>query len=692
MDSKERIFLEACAMSRPLVISITTLRTVSDLGLVQVSVSFPLSVCSSLDVSQIRRTATEETMDIHIPTVANSTSERTKGDRKPSTWTMPAVIAMVALAGVLSHLVLRYLLNMSRIAWQAPLILVLIVGGLPLLVRLTRKLLSREFGSDHLAGVSIVTSVVLGEYLVGAIVILMLSGGTALEQFASRRASSVLDALARRMPQVAHRRIGVNLADIKLVEIAIGDILAIFPHEICPADGVVIEGHGKMNEAYLTGEPFEIEKIPGSQVISGAINGEMAVYIRAEKLAADSRYSRIMQVMQDAEQQRPAIRRLGDKLGAWYTPLALALAGLAWAATGEPHRFLAVVVVATPCPLLIASPVAVIGAISLSARRGIIIKNPAALEQIDRCRTIIFDKTGTLTYGKPALYEISCAPGFTSEQVLQAVASLERYSKHPLARAVLDAAQVANLPADSVSDISERPGEGLRGTVGKRTVQITSRNKLTGRKIALPAIRSGLECVVLFDGLFAATFHFHDTPRTDSHTFIKHLGPRHAVGRVLIVSGDRDQEVRHLAEQVGIRDVHSAKSPEEKVAIVRSEASRAPTLFLGDGINDAPAMQAATVGVAFGVQSDITSEAADAVILEASLGRVDELIHIARRMRRIALQSALGGMILSILGMIAAASGYLPPIGGAVAQEIIDLAAVLNAVRVAFPADSLTDF
>ena len=568
----------------------------------------------------------------------------------------------------------------------------LVAGGLPLLVPLTRKLLSREFGSDHLAGISIITSAILGEYLVGVIVILMLSGGVALEQFASRRASSVLDALARRMPQVAHRKTGDDLADIKLEGIAIGDLLAVFPHEICPVDGVVVEGRGEMNESYLTGEPFEIEKIPGSQVISGAINGDVALYIRAEKLAVDSRYAGIMRVMQDAEQRRPGIRRLGDKLGAWYTPLALTVAGVAWAATGEPHRFLAVVVVATPCPLLIAIPVAVIGAISLSARRGIIIKNPAVLEQIDRCRTLIFDKTGTLTYGKPALSETLCAPGFTKEQVLQATASLERYSKHPLARAVLDAAQTAHLPEEPASDISERPGEGLRGTVGKRVIQITSRKKMAERKVPLPAVGSGLECIVLFDDLYAATLRFHDMPRADGRMFIKHLGPRHAVSRVLIVSGDRDQEVRHLADQVGITEVHSAKSPEEKVAIVRSEASRAPTLFLGDGINDAPAMQAATVGVAFGVQNDITSEAADAVILETSLGRIDELIHIAKRMRRIALQSALGGMTLSILGMVAAASGYLPPIEGAIAQEVIDLAAVLNAVRVVLPADSLTDF
>jgi heavy metal translocating P-type ATPase len=378
--------------------------------------------------------------------------------------------------------------------------------------------------------------------------------------------------------------------------------------------------------------------------------------------------------------------------GAWYTPVALSLAGIAWLATGESHRFLAVLVVATPCPLLISIPVAVIGAISLAARRGIIIKNPAVLEQIDRCHTLIFDKTGTLTYGKPSLSEILCAPGFAKDEVLRVAASLEHYSKHPLSRAILEAAQAANLPVELVSEISERPGEGLRGAVGQHNVWITNRKKVVERQLALPPIAPGLECLLFVDDLYAATFRFHDMPRRESRTFIKHLSPRHAVNHVLIVSGDRDQEVRHLAEQVGITELYSAKSPEDKVAIVRKEAAQAPTLFLGDGINDAPAMQAATVGVAFGVQSDITSEAADAVILETSLGRVDELIHIARRMRHIALQSAIGGMALSILGMIVAAFGYLPPIGGAIAQEIIDLAAVLNAVRVALPTHSLTDF
>ena len=271
-------------------------------------------------------------------------------------WSGPTVIAILALVSIVLHLVLRYLSGAPRIAWQAPLIVALVGGGLPLVVQLTRKAFTLEFGADHLAGISIITSVILGEYLVGVIVILMLSGGTALEEFASSRASSVLDALAKRMPQVAHRKTGGALSDVKLADIAIGNDLVVFPHEICPVDGVVLEGQGKMNEAYLTGEPFEIEKVPGAQVLSGAVNGDVALYIRAEKLAVDSRYARIMQVMQDAEQRRPRIRRLGDKLGAWYTPAALVLAGLTWAITGDSHRFLAVIVVATPCPLLIAIP------------------------------------------------------------------------------------------------------------------------------------------------------------------------------------------------------------------------------------------------------------------------------------------------------------------------------------------------
>jgi heavy metal translocating P-type ATPase len=609
-----------------------------------------------------------------------------------SSWVPPRFIAVLTTAGILLHLILRYFTSLPNIYWQAPLIAVLAVGGIPLIIPLVRNLIAREFGSDLLAGISIVTSVILHEYLVAAIVILMLSGGTALEEFASRRASSVLDALAKRMPLLAHRKVKSEIHDITLKDIAVGDSLAVFPHEICPVDGVVIEGRGKMNEAYLTGEPFEIEKAPGAEVLSGAVNGDSALTIRAEKLPVDSRYARIMQVMQDTQQRRPRLRRLADKLGAWYTPIALAVASLAWVVTGHSTRFLAVVVVATPCPLLIAIPVAIIGAISLAARRGIIIKNPVVLEQIDTCSTLIFDKTGTLTYGKPAVSAVLCAPGVQRSDVLRLSASLERYSKHPLAGAILEAAKGAGLNTEPVSEISERQGEGLRGTIDGRTVWITNREKAVARGVILPPSAAGLECVVFLDGAYAAIIRFEDAPRDDSSPFVGHLKPRHNVNRVLIVSGDRDKEVRHLAEQVGIQEIHSAKSPEEKVRIVREETLRAPTLFLGDGINDAPAMQAATVGVAFGAKNEITSEAADAVILEASLSRVDELMHIAKRMRNIALQSAVGGMALSVLGMVAAAFGLLPPISGAIAQELIDLLAVLNAVRIAIPPRVLTDF
>jgi heavy metal translocating P-type ATPase len=449
-----------------------------------------------------------------------------------------------------------------------------------------------------------------------------------------------------------------------------------------------------MDESYLTGEPFMMPKAPGSDVFSGAINGDNALALRATRLAVDSRYARIMNVMRDSQQHRPRIRRLGDELGAWYTPIAVAIATAAWISTGEAIRFLAVLVVATPCPLLIAIPVAIIGSISLAARRSIVIRDPAVLEQIDRCRTIVLDKTGTLTYGDPTLTERFVAPGFDGVRVLQLAASLERYSKHPLARPVLQAAGGEGIALLDVAALSERPGEGLEGTVDGHRVRIAGRRHAEAQRFAhqLPPQTSGLECVVIVDGLYAATYRFRDTAREDSRSFIDHLGPRHRVNRVLLVSGDREEEVRYLAELVGIKEVFAEQSPEQKVAITRAEVERAPTVFIGDGINDAPALVTATVGVAFGHQSEITVEAAGAVIMDTSLLRVDELFHIARRMRRIALQSAVGGMALSIAGMGIAFAGLLPPVSGAVFQEIIDLAAVLNALRAAAPGGKLSDY
>jgi heavy metal translocating P-type ATPase len=611
------------------------------------------------------------------------------------------VIAGLALAAIAAHLALRLTVGLTAevrglpVA-DLPLLLALGAGGVPLVLELLGKLVRGQFGSDLLAGISIVTSVLLGEYLAGTLVVLMLSGGEALEGFAVRSASSVLQALARRMPAVAHRREGGQVRDVPLGAVAVGDTVVVFPHEICPVDGTVAEGHGVMDESYLTGEPYRMSKAPGSAVLSGAINGETALTVRADKLAVDSRYAKIMQVMRASEQSRPRLRRLGDQLGAFYTPLAVALAAGAWAVSGDPVRFLAVLVVATPCPLLIAIPVAVIGSISLAARRGIIIKDPAVLEKIDTCRTAIFDKTGTLTYGRPELTEVVPGPGFTADEVLALVAGLERYSKHPLAAAVLAAAGKAGLDLPQPGAVSERPGEGLSGRVAGHAVQVTSRQKLAARDPAaageLPPAQGGLECVAVIDGRPGATFRFRDRPRDDGAPFVHHLGPKHRFARVLLVSGDRESEVRYLAEQVGITEIYAGQTPEEKLAIVRRETGRANTVFLGDGINDAPALTAATVGVAFGQNSDITAEAAGAVILDSSLRKVDEFFHVSRRLRRIALQSAVGGMALSLVGMGVAAAGYLPPVAGAVLQEVIDVLAVVNALRVALPPRTLSDY
>lgn len=610
------------------------------------------------------------------------------------------IIAAGTLLAIAAHLAWRWSDTSTSAQGfrpaDIPLLVALAGGGGWLVFGLILRVVHRQFGSDLLAGLSIVTSLILGEYLAGTLVVLMLSGGEALEAYAIRRASSALDALARRMPLVAHRRRNGTIEDVSIDAIAVQDLVVVFPHEICPIDGTVTDGHGTMDESYLTGEPYVLAKAPGSAVLSGAINGDSALTIRAERLAMDSRYAKIMQVMRESEQHRPRLRRLGDKLGALYTPVAVGIAMIAWAVSGDPVRFLAVLVVATPCPLLIAIPVAIIGAVSLAARRGIVVKDPAVLETLDSCRVAIFDKTGTLTYGRPALVEVVPAEGFTREEVLQLTASLERYSRHPLAGAVLDAAEGARLSLLEASQVAELPGKGLVGVVAGRSVRVTGRPKLVASQpelsTRLPPISGGLECVVLIDDRLAGTAQFRDRPRADGRRFIHHLGTKHQFQRVLLVSGDRENEVRYLADAVGITEIHAGQSPEQKVEIARRETASANTMFVGDGINDAPALTACTVGLAFGQNSEVTAEAAGAVILDADLKRVDEFLHISQRLRSIALQSALGGMLLSLGAILLAACGFLPPVAGAIVQEAIDVMAVLNALRVGFLPQSLTDY
>ncbi len=575
------------------------------------------------------------------------------------------------------------------------LLVAIVLGGAPLIWELVSDVVHGKFGSDLLAAISIATSLILGEYLAGTIVVMMLSGGQALEQYAVGRASSVLAALARRMPREASKLVDGQLKTVSLDDVHPDDSIVIGAHAICPVDGIVTAGHGSMDESYLSGEPYTMSKSVGSEVISGAINGESVLTVRVVRRAGDSRYAKIMQVMQDSAQRKPSLRRLGDLLGAWYTPLALVVALAAWWFSGDVHRFLAVLVVATPCPLLLGIPIAVIGTISLAARRSIIVKDPAVLEQIALIKTALFDKTGTLTYGHPQVSEIIVADDFAQAEVLSLAASLEQYSRHPLSAAVVSYSRGLGATVRTASAVAELPGNGLRGEIDGRQVWVTSRKLFLKehpeKADEMPKRTGGLECLIVVEDRWAAILRFRDEIRQESSSFIRHLLPKHGINRVLLVSGDREEEVRYLADQVGCQEVFAAQSPEQKVEITRRETAKAPTMFVGDGINDAPALAAATIGIAFGTANEVTSEAADIVMLESSLIKVDELLHIGQRMRTIALQSAVGGMALSMGGMLLAALGYLPPIAGAILQEVIDVVAILNALRAAWPPSQISD-
>lgn len=569
-----------------------------------------------------------------------------------------------------------------------PLLFLIVIGGVPLFLQIILKLLKGNFGADSVAAIALLTGVFLQQYLAASLIILMLASGQTLERYALRKASSVLLALAKRMPTIAHRKINSQIEDIPLADIKVNDAIVIFPHETCPVDGVVMEGNGSMDESYLTGEPYQITKGPGSFVLSGAINGESSLIIQATKLTVDSRYAVIVKVLEEAEQKRPSIRRLGDQIGAIFAPVSLIFAAITWYATNDAIRFLAVMVIATPCPLLIAIPITIISAISRAAKQAIIIKDPIVLEQLPNCKTAIFDKTGTLTYGKPTLTEISIAGNYTKEQILQYVGSLERYSKHPLASAIIKATQEQNIDLMESINVSEKPGQGLIGIINHKKVQITSRKKLLEKmpecKSLLPQVSPGLECIILLDNQYAASLHFHDAPRAESKSFIGHLMPAHQFKKIMLVSGDRESEVNYLAESVPFTEIYASQSPEQKLDIVRHERKKAPTVFMGDGINDAPALTAATVGIAFGQHSNVTAEAAGAVIMENTLSKVDELLHLSINTRNIAAQSAVGGMLLSIIGMGFAATGFISPVMGAILQECIDILAIVNALRLAF--------
>ncbi len=605
------------------------------------------------------------------------------------------VIALFSVASILLHVLLRFGLRQGPEVSQLPLLATFVVGGIPLVYELLAKLWKREFGSDVLAGISIVTSLLLGEYLAGAIVILMLAGGEALEQYALRSASSVLAALAKRMPSVAHRKRDAEIADIALDEVAVQDTLVLYPHDICPVDGVVIDGHGVMDESYLTGEPFQITKTSGSTVISGAINGESALTIRVTRRAADlalrENHGGDARVRREAATAaalgRPVRRGVhagragfgGSRVGRQRRPDSF-FGGSRHcdampAADRDPHCHYRLDL-AVRAPRHHCEKSGCVGTNRRLPHRDFRQNRHADVRRTEAdgtdCRARFQPKTGAHRGRQPGA-------------ILETSAGARHFG----------CSKEAGIELPQSTEVSEPPGQGLRGTISGHQVLVTSRGSLIAQNDCwrgrAPAHRWRIECVVAIDDRYAATLRFRDAPRADSRSFVKHLGPKHQFQRIMMVSGDRETEVRYLAELVGITEIHAQKSPEEKLAIVRQETARAKTLYVGDGINDAPAMLAATVGMAIGQNSDVTTEAAGVVIMDNSLEKVDEFMHISRRMRSIALQSAVGGMFLSIAGMVFAATGHLSPVGGAIAQEVIDVLAVLNALRAALPPKVISD-
>lgn len=553
---------------------------------------------------------------------------------------------------------------------------------------MVRSLLRGRWGIDLLAVTAIVSTVAVGEYVASLIVVLMLAGGEALEEVAHGRATRELRSLLERVPQTAHRELpGLPPEDVPVEDVRPGDILLIKPSEVLPVDGTLLTATGIFDESTLTGESMPVERAQGDMLLSGSVNGESAVHMKAISTADESQYSRIVSLVQQAASSRPPVVRLADRYAFPFTLLAFALAGAGWYVSQDPGRFAQVLVVATPCPLLIAAPVAFLAGTSLAARSGIIIKNGGTLEQLARVRTAVFDKTGTLTYGRPALHSIRvshAASGVLSEdRLLQLAASAEQYSSHVLASSVINAARERGLSLLVGSDASEQATQGVTATCGNQTVVVGKpgfvRSVTSGFEEALVA-GGQLAVYVGVNGRFAGALIMSDPLREDAVDTLAGLRGL-GVQETLLLTGDAQATAGQIAATAGISRFEAGCLPGDKVSVVAGLRER-PVMMVGDGVNDAPVLAAADVGIAMGAKgSTAASESADVVIMLDDLSKVALAVDIGQRTVRIALASIWTGILLSIGLMVAAVFGYIPAVAGALLQELVDLATILNALR-----------
>jgi heavy metal translocating P-type ATPase len=574
----------------------------------------------------------------------------------------------------------------ADVAWAIAVALALI----PLGISVARELLHRETGVDLIALLAMVGSLVLGQYLAGAVVGLMLSGGQALERYASSRARRELSALLARAPRVVHRYEQGVLTSQDIADVKQGDRLLVKPGEVVPVDGLIISLAAVLDESALTGESRPAERLKGDRVRSGVLNAGAPFDMRAITTAEESTYAGIVRLVRGAQASKAPFVRLADRYALWFLPLTLFVAAVAWAISGNPVRALAVLVVATPCPLILAAPVAIVAGISRAAHRGVIVKGGGALETLARARTLVFDKTGTLTSGSARVASVEVFGTIDGDELLRLAASLDQVSLHVFANGIVTAAQKRHLDLEFPSEVHEHGGKGIEGDVGLRHVALGQARWLSAggpltdaaaglrRRIAL---EGSMAVFVAVDGTIAGALVMEDPVRAETPRALRTLRLA-GITRIVLLSGDRPDVANAVGHALGVDVVLSEHSPEQKVQAVLNERARGVTVMVGDGINDAPALAAADVGIAMGARgATASSEAADAVIVVDRLDRVAEAVLIARRARDIAVQSVLAGMALSILGMVLATIGILPPVGGAFFQEAIDVAVILNALR-----------
>jgi heavy metal translocating P-type ATPase len=610
------------------------------------------------------------------------------------------------------------LLLLSLVAWLAEwhdlsrwsLIVVILLGGIPLLWETIRQLARREVGVDVIAILAIGGSLLLGQYLAGAIIVLMLAGGEALEAFALRRAGKSLAKLAERAPRTAHVWRGNELIDIAADAVEREQVVVVKPGEIIPVDGLVIAGTSGVSEADLTGEPLPVSKEPGAQVLSGSVNLDHMLEVRTLKRSAESQYARILQLVADAQESRAPIHRLADRYGAAFTALAVTVAGIAWLISGDSLFALAVLVVATPCPLILATPIAIMSGIDRAAHHGLIVKSGATIEQLGRVDVAVFDKTGTLTLGQPQVVgilrlESTANARYDDDTLLWLVASVEQFSTHILARAVVDAARRLERPLQLATHLNELIGKGIQGSVAAPSgadgvtspmthVSVAVGNRKFMAHLDLPIPASLLEererrtadgqigSFIAIDGRVEALVIFADVPRPELGRLTADLKAT-GIGETWLLTGDGETVARQVGKLAGIDRIVARCLPEQKVETIRAlEAQKHSVLMVGDGVNDAPALATASVGLAMGAQGLTAAAAiADAVLLSPDILQVARAVRLGRRVMRVALQGIWIGMGLSLIAMVCAAFGLISPTFGAILQEGIDVLVIVNALR-----------